>query len=465
MGKRDARHIADALEQARHQPQPPIGMRQRDRELDVAGAGRKSGQTVSFVRHNDPAATYTRLQPTLRRDVLWRDSIGMKPAYTRAALGAVLALSMLGVVPGVAFAAAPSCGDTLMSNTTLHADLDCSGIGNGTALYFGKMGLTLNLNGYTIWGPTGADYSTGVDTNEHKYDTVKNGTIANFETQVYANYSRGGTFKNLHLIGEYPVDTGSTGVYLYYGTDNVLSGSTLTDNYYGIYAYGSAGNWVSNNVFDGGSYGVYDEYENGDHYTGNTFKGYDYAGVYEDYSGNQVFTSNTANGNAGSGSYGFYFDCDDYGYVDLYNNVAKYNSSYGFYTYYCYDDDNAAGGNATWKGNNANHNGIGWYDEESLYAVVTGNKANNNVDEGFYLYDSGHMVFNNNTANHNGDDGIYIYDNYSPYYSPASVNNNTAWYNDGYGIDADYGIPGAHGNSARRNANAPTQCWNIDCNN
>ncbi len=85
----------------------------------------------------------------------------MKPAYTRAALGVALALGMLGVVPGVAFAANPSCGDTLYANKTLTADLDCSGYG-GTALYMGKKGIVLNLNGHTIWGPTGDDNASGV---------------------------------------------------------------------------------------------------------------------------------------------------------------------------------------------------------------------------------------------------------------------------------------------------------------
>ena len=80
----------------------------------------------------------------------------MNPPYRRMALSVILALGVLGAIPGVALAAQPSCGDTLYVNTTLTGDLDCSAYG-GTALYMGKKGITLNLNGYTIWGFTGDD--------------------------------------------------------------------------------------------------------------------------------------------------------------------------------------------------------------------------------------------------------------------------------------------------------------------
>jgi parallel beta-helix repeat protein len=389
----------------------------------------------------------------------------LNPRYLRATLGVVLALGMLGVVPSVVLAAQPSCGDTITHDTTLTADLDCTGLGGGAGIYFGVKNITLNLNGHTIWGPVGDDSTTGVDTNYKKNVTVKNGTIADFGYYgVLANYTVAGTFKNLKVQGEDADRNQDIGIYVYYGADNTSSGNTMKNVYYGFYGYGSGGNWFTNNRMTDVTYGLYDEYENGDHWTGN-YTEYDYAGFYEDYSGNQVFSGNTANGGPDSGSYGFYFDGDDYGWYKITNNVAKNNGSYGFYTYYLYESDNAAGPISQITGNKSNHNEYGFYDEESQYANYSNNTANHNEEDGFYMYDSGYVHLNGNTANDNGSDGIYLYDNYTPYYSPATANNNTTNDNDSYGIEADYGMPGATGNVAHDNGNAPDDCWNINCNN
>ncbi|MEA2677784.1 MAG: hypothetical protein QOJ81_1925 [Chloroflexota bacterium] len=392
----------------------------------------------------------------------------MNPAYRRAALAVTVALGMLSVVPSVAFATTLSCGDTIYTNTTLTADVNCTG-GGVVGVYFGAKNITLNLNGYTIWGPTGDDGSSGIDTNYKKNVTVKNGTIANFDANIYVDYSVNGVFKNLTLTGE-AADGNDTGVYIYAGANNTINNATIAGSYYGFYMEYSGGNWVTNNHITDSTYGVYTEYENGDHFTGN-YAEYDYAGYYEDYSGHQIWSNNKANGDVDDGDYGFYFDCSDYGWYRILNNEATGNDTYGFYTYYCYEDDNEAAAISTFSGNRAHHNddgsgnGIGWYDEESLYAVFTNNTANWNGDHGFELYDSGNAVVKWNIANHNGSDGFYIEDNYSPYYSPAVFNNNTANYNDDYGVDAEYGQPNAVGNVARHNGYAPDNCWNIDCNN
>ncbi len=123
----------------------------------------------------------------------------MNPKFRRAAFGVALALSMLGVVPSVAFAAQPSCGDTIMTNVTLTADLDCSAH-TGDGITFGKKGLTLNLNGYTIWGPDGEDDYRGVYTNAKKNVTVKNGTLDGWDTAVSVVNTVGGTFKKLTIL-------------------------------------------------------------------------------------------------------------------------------------------------------------------------------------------------------------------------------------------------------------------------
>lgn len=389
----------------------------------------------------------------------------MKPAYRRAALAVTVALGMLSVVPGVAFAAVPACGTTIMSNTTLTGDMDCTASGTD-GIIFGKKGLTLNLNGYTIWGPVGDDGYNGVDTNDKKHTTIKNGTIRDFDTSVYLNQSVGGTVKNLTLIGD-PAD-GGTGVYVEYGTTNTLNNLTIMDQYYGFYMYYSANNWITNNDITGATYGLYGEYETGDHVI-NNYAESDYAGFYEDYGNMQWYEGNSANGAPDDADYGFYFYCDTYGLVTLINNTATGNDDYGFYTYYCYEDDNQAGGRSLFRGNVANDNddgeggGDGFYDEDSYYAVWKNNTAKRNGDDGFELDYPSFVNFTYNIANRNGDDGIDVNDNYS-WYNFAKFANNKANYNDEYGIDADYGISGASGNIARHNGYAPDNCWNVDCN-
>ena len=61
-----------------------------------------------------------------------------------ALVGAIFALA-----PGAAQAADPACGDTITTDTTLHADLvNCPGDG----LVIGANNITLNLNGHRSTG-------------------------------------------------------------------------------------------------------------------------------------------------------------------------------------------------------------------------------------------------------------------------------------------------------------------------
>ena len=387
----------------------------------------------------------------------------MKSSYKRVALGFVVALGMLGVVPGVAFAANPNCGTTIMVNTTLHADMDCTASGTD-GIIFGKKGLTLNLNGHTIWGPTGSDTHNGVNTNEKKHVTVKNGTISDFYYGVYANESVGGTFKNLTIVGDTD-DSDPLGIYVSYGANNTLNKIHTSDFYVAIYLYGAVNNWVTNNNTVGAEYGIYTEYDSQDHFV-NNYAEATYA-YYEDYGGGQTWTNNVANGANDGGIYGFYFDCDEYGQLWASGNEAHDFADYGFYVYYCYDWTNPAANPSAVKNNSAHDNAgdsaDGFYDEESLYATWTNNVAKNNETYGFDMESSGQEVFNSNVANHNGSDGIYT-DTYSTSYNFASFANNKANNNDGYGIDGDYAIPNASGNTAHGNGTAPDDCFNVDCN-
>jgi parallel beta-helix repeat protein len=391
----------------------------------------------------------------------------MNPAYRRAALAVTIALGMLSVVPAVAFAANPACGTTIMSNVTLTADMDCTASGTD-GIIFGKKGLTLNLNGHTIWGPTGADSYSGVNTNDKKHVTVKNGTISDFGyAGLYLVQSVGGTFKNLTIHGD-DDDSSPDGVYVYYGSSNVLNNLTIDNFYIGIDMYGSAHNWVTNNHITNSYYGIYDEYNSLDTFI-NNYAEYSYAGFYEDYSGGQTWKNNVANGDELGGYYGFYFDCYEYGIVTAIGNETWGNSNnYGFYVYECYDYYNSSTAPSLLRGNYSHDNpgeAYGFYDYYSIRAVWENNVSKRNGSYGFYMDYPGFVVFRWNIANRNGDDGIYATDNYgSGYGNYASFVGNKANYNEDYGIDADYGISNASGNKAKGNGNAPDNCYNVDCN-
>ena len=388
----------------------------------------------------------------------------MNPPYKRVALGFVVAVGMLGVVPGVAFAANPTCGTTIMSNTTLSADVDCTA-GGMDGITFGKKGITLNLNGHTIWGPTSSDSYSGVNTNNKKHVTVKNGTISDFDTGVYAQQSVGGTFSKLTLVADAD-DSDPVGIYVGYGGNNTLNKIHTSDFYIGVYLYGAVNNWISNGKYLDDEYGVYTEYDSQDHFVNNYAEAW-YAGFYEDYGGGQTWTNNEANGDENGADYGFYFDCDTYGAVWASGNEAYGNDDYGFYIYYCYDWTNPSANPSVVKNNSAHDNAgdsaYGFYDYESLYATYTNNVATTNEYYGFDMESSGQVVFKSNVANHNGGDGIYT-DTYSTSYNFASFANNKANSNDGYGIDGDYAIPNASGNTAHGNGTAPDDCYNVECN-
>lgn len=390
----------------------------------------------------------------------------MKPRYRRAALSIVVALGMMSVVPSVAFAANPACGDTIYTNVTLTADLDCSGF-DGTGITIGKKGLTLNLNGHTIWGTDGDDNNYGVYTNYKKNVTVKNGTLDGWDTAVYAENTVGGTFKNLKLRDTANDETYDEGIYIYQGANNLVTNNNAAGVGYGIDVEYSAGNWITNNTVNSGYESFYFYYEQSDHISGNHADGYSDYGFYDYDSGDQTYTNNHADADSDGGSYGFYLECDEYGWITVKNNTATDNSSYGFYIYECFDYY-AYGSfrSSIISGNVSNDNGgYGFYDYYSLQAKYTNNTAKRNGSYGFYFDYPGGYTITGNVANNNDSDGIYMTDmGYGNYGNPKVVSKNTTNGNDGYGIYAEYGVANASGNKAKNNATSPDDCWNIACN-
>lgn len=379
----------------------------------------------------------------------------MDPPYRRLALGVTLALCLLGMVPGVVFAAQPVCGQTLTSNTTLTADLDCSGYA-GTALHMGANGVVLNLNGHTLWGPVPPNGYTGVDTDQYNRTTVRNGKITDYGRAVHLDRSNRTTVSGLDIDGN---DTdGAYGVYEDYGVNNVLSNLEVSDVSRGAYLNHSAGTTLKNSDLTASSWAVYLDQTSKTVVTNNSIHSADY-GIY-DYEGwRNKYSDNTANG----GVYGFYIQCDGYGPVTMSGNTANNNSTYGFYLTECYEVGHPVigyTGGSHITGNTANNNSsYGFYSDSSYNEVWKGNVANDNDSHGFYWDYPSNARIVSNSARRNDGSGFYIDDNYS-YYNVDDLAFNTARGNGDYGFYAGYGAP-SHDNVAVNNSSA---CSNIDCN-
>ncbi len=361
----------------------------------------------------------------------------MKTGYRQVVLGATLALLALSALPVAVLAGGqPICGATLFSNTTLTANLDCSGY-SGNALTMGANGITLNLNGKTITGPAGDEGYFGVDTDNFHRTTIRNGRIDHYYIGVYLDGSNRTLVQNIQMTGENNGDYGvlvdrgvrntlnllnisgvETGVYAQYDSLLKVTNSTLSGNLSsgeGIYLYRTSADTVSNN-----------------HVTA-------YYGTYELQSHRSTYSGNTATG----GTYGFYFDCDGYGEVRVTGNTATNADSAAFSLNECYTIDHPVDGYIGTRvlGNTGTGSGYGFESYDSYNELWRNNVGNDNEHDGFWFEDpSGYRIVYN-TALRNDSNGFTLYSN-------GGVDNverfsfNTARRNDVYGFEATYPAPG-----------------------
>jgi parallel beta-helix repeat protein len=377
----------------------------------------------------------------------------------RVLLAVTVVLGLLGLVPPAAHAAL-SCPIVLSHDTTLHQDLDCSSLTSGVAVDFSKSHLTLDLNGHKILGHVGSDSAYGVQTS-YNNETIKNGAITNFRNALYSDYASGLVIKNVTAVAD-AADTNSEGFYIYYGANSVLQHDTASGFYAGFDLEYSGGNSVLNSTSnESSSYAFYTYYETADVFRNDTSNGLAGStdGFYDgDYSNMMRYIRNTANG----GDYGFYLDCDSYGApAVIRGNTANNNTEDGFYLYDCYNSENYIQDGARITNNTANHNGAdGFYDEYGPSELWKGNTANGNSDYGFNLYEPVNQVVRDNTANGNqSDSGFYLEDNES-YYNVRTFAHNVANNNSNYGFYADYGAPGGGNHAA---GNPSINCYQVRC--
>ncbi len=147
----------------------------------------------------------------------------LKPTVPAGATADAAALTAAGTATTV------SCGQTLTASVTLSANLDCEG---EDGLTLGASGITLNLDGYGIFGSFGAEDGTfGVQALYAK-DTVENGYVVGFDGGVVA----GGT--DTAVTGLQADDADDTGIALG-GTGYKATDDTAAANGLGIAAEGA----------------------------------------------------------------------------------------------------------------------------------------------------------------------------------------------------------------------------------
>lgn len=156
-----------------------------------------------------------------------------------------------------ALAAAPanaahplSCGDTIVADTVLTADLVCDGSTDG--LVIGADGITLDLKGHTISGP-GA-YATGlagIRVAQHVDVIVTRGTVTGWQSGVVLDQSQRVTVSKIVALSN------DLGVNLAGGRGHVVKQSTILQNGRdGVRLGGSHENLITQNAVDGNTWGI-----------------------------------------------------------------------------------------------------------------------------------------------------------------------------------------------------------------
>jgi parallel beta-helix repeat protein len=137
-----------------------------------------------------------------------------------------------------------ACGDTVTSDYTLEADLDCDC--GSLGLKVGANGIHIDGNGHAITGPTGVEFSWGIDNIVGKdYVTISNLTIVGFVTGIRLYGAA-----NHNKIRDNSIATCDTGISLVDSTDNEITYNYIHNNKDGIAISGGSSNTIRRNTID-----------------------------------------------------------------------------------------------------------------------------------------------------------------------------------------------------------------------
>jgi parallel beta-helix repeat protein len=164
-----------------------------------------------------------------------------------AAAGSVFLLSLgIAAVPGTAYAATVTCGQTIVADTVLAGNVGpCS-----TGLVIAADNVTLDLNGFTISGTAATGEGPGVLVDGRTGVTVKNGLVTQFDAGVSIEFGSRNTVSGMQILdnrggnGDY-----GDGVAIFLSSNNTVRANLIRNNgqYSGVGMIGSSFNLVDGN--------------------------------------------------------------------------------------------------------------------------------------------------------------------------------------------------------------------------
>jgi len=390
-----------------------------------------------------------------------------------AVLVAPLGLVAVGSGPAGAVTV-PYCGETLTTNVTLNADLNCSADTTGPAFIVGASGITINLNHHSLIGPGGASATNGIkigaDPNVSYADvTVENGAIDDFDIDiaVTAAHLLSLTGLTLGLDGNHNFN----GVVADFVTGGTFSDVTVANAYLGIYLAVSSQVTVSGSSATNGEFGYYEDTDQGDSFTSDVASG-DIDGFFSQYSGGGLFLLDQANSNGD----GFFVEPIGAGPETLRANTASHNgvagievieNTGGLVTFNTVDDNGNEGlSDSCSSSESVTYNTASGNDVDGIeisgcpsgHEVVSDNIADANGGDGIEAMNPATFTVNQNTTNDNTSSGIYLEGNGASNVTTASYN--FADDNGDDGLLADAPAPGLQ-NIAQYDT--PTGCLNFVC--
>lgn len=378
-----------------------------------------------------------------KEEATMETSNGGDTGLLRPAGLAILLLSAMLLLPGIAHAEQVTCGETITKDTKLDNDLiGCQSDG----IVIGANNVTLDLNGHIISGtgsgagvlsaPFGFYVPVGYDN-----VTIENGEIRGFNAGVAVASASHAVVRRLKVIITYfrpPYEYPHGGIFLADGThDSVVEHSYVRGLYDGISTSQSHDNVIRNNVVVGG--GIVASLSDVVHNVVSPDPA-DQASTIGINADESLIAHNTVSGR--------FWGIQGSGKV-LHNRVS--GNTLGIQTFFR---------------TVVAHNIVEGSREIGITAeglsIVSDNIAEGNGGRGIQvgtndpdtIIEAPGLV-SGNTASHNGSDGIYAL-------SGTTVRKNTADNNGGYGIAGEAEVIDGGGNRAFGNGN-PLQCLYIKC--
>jgi Periplasmic copper-binding protein (NosD) len=321
-------------------------------------------------------------------------------------------------LPRLASAATLSCGSVLTASVTLTSNLDCRAQTWGSGLTIGAAHVTVNLNGYTISGPSNV---VGIEDVGYSYPTIEGGKMSGIGVDLQGTEHPDGmvtailgatirhvTFtgagisltnaRGAHITHNTVVAFDNIGITDYSNTADIIShnhirvSSSPTSSATGIDVYGTTNEVIRDNTIEGAggdySYGIVDYYSTGEVTTHNTVSDL-YTGILEsDEDGTVSYNQgrHDAYGIDEEGAIGIEYVGNHFGWghygmwlydpsgTRLTHNVTNHNSRAGVVVFV--DQIYCGPCSATLGRNIANDNARGLYSR--IKTIGSGNHAVNN---------------------------------------------------------------------------------------